>query len=242
MNDNVKTNIILEENEAFGFPNYKVIRALLYMVDMNMMTALDLPFFSTKNCFVTYNEEYPMCAKAGDNHIVYLSVKDDYWCQWVYQFAHEYCHHLINGPLSGHWSPVLWFEETICELSSLFNLYKMVSFCEELSLEFYSPSVQEYLNNLLTKNTSVYTLSSEGGWYQCYKELLSTEHYNRELYNAIAALMYPFFIENPRLWRIILNIGDIRSWNSLDELLGHLQANTEASYSDSWRIVQNIFS
>lgn len=238
----IDSNIILEENEAFGSPNYEVVRAFLYMVDKNMMTAIGRPFFSTQKCFVTYKEECPMCAKIGDNHIVFLNVKDNYWCQWVYQFAHEYCHHLINGPLSGDWSPMLWFEETVCELSSMYNLYRMVGFCEERGLKFYSPSVQEYLNNLLTKNNNVFMLSYEGGWYQGYKELLSTEHYNRELYNAIAALMYPLFIENPNLWKIILNIGDIRSWRSFDDLLVHLQVNSEASYSDSWRIIQKFFS
>lgn len=242
MNDNVRTNIILEENEAFGLPNYEVVRAFLYMVDMNMMTALERPYFSTQKCFVTYKDDCPMCAKVGDNHIVYLHVKDNYWCQWVYQFAHEYCHHLINGSLSGEWSPMLWFEETVCELSSMYNLYRMVGFCEDHGLKSYSSSVQGYLNNLLTKNNDVYILSNEGGWYQGYKELLSTEHYNRGLYNAIAALMYPSFIENPRLWRIILSIGDIRSWRSLDELFEHLRANIAASDLDSWRIIQKLFS
>lgn len=241
MNNNVKTNIILVENEAFGTPNYEVVRAFLYMVEMNMITALECPFFSTPKCFVSYREECPMCAKDGDNLNVYLNVKDNYWCQWVYQFAHEYCHCLINGSLSGNWSPMLWFEETLCELSSMYNLYRMVGFCEERGLKNYSSSVQEYLNNLLTKSDNVFKLSNEGGWYQGYKELLSTEHYNRELYNAIAVLMYPHFIENPRLWRIILNIGDIRSWRSIDELFVHLEANTEASYSDSWRNIQMFF-
>lgn len=72
MNDNVRADIILEENEAFGHPNYEVIRAFLYMVDINMMTALECPFFLTQKCFVIYKEECPMCGKLGDNHIIIL--------------------------------------------------------------------------------------------------------------------------------------------------------------------------
>ena len=242
LDSKVSPNIILKENSAFGNPNYTVIRALLYMVDMNMMTALELPCFSTKRCSVTYKEDHPMCAKFGDEHIIFVSAKDNYWCRWVYEFAHEYCHHLINGQLSGEWSSMLWFEETICELSSLYNLHRMVGFCEYCGLSYYAPSVQGYLNNLLTKNNNEYMLCDNGGWYQDFSKLLSNEPYNRELYNAIAVLMYPIFIENPSLWKMILNIGDIRSWCSLEELFGHLLVNADASYLESLKSLKKMFS
>lgn len=242
MDSNVSPNIFLTENAAFGNSNYAVIKAFLYMVDANMMAALERPCFSTKKCLVTYREDFPLCAKAGDGHIIFLSAKDNYWCMWVYQFAHEYCHHLINGKLSGDWSSTLWFEETLCELSSLYNLHEMVGFCEKLGHSYYSPSVQDYLNNLLTKNNNVYKLCVDGGWFQDFKELLSNEPYKRDLYNAIAVLMFPLFIENPTLWKIILNIGDIRSWNSIEELFVHLQLNAEASYTESLKRIQKMFS
>lgn len=96
MDSNVSPNIILREDIAFGNPNYAVVRDFLYMVDNNMMSALERSFFSTKRCGVIHWEGGPMCSNHVDEHIIYLSVKDNYWCQWVYQFAHEYCHHLIK--------------------------------------------------------------------------------------------------------------------------------------------------
>lgn len=235
-------NIVLQENEAFGHPNYGVIRALLFMVDMNMMTALERPPFSSQNCQVLYKEEYPRCAKYGDQHIIFLSVKDDYWCQWVYQFAHEYCHHLINGTLSGVWSQNSWFEETLCEVSSLYNLQKMIGFCETHGLQVYAPSVQDYLSKQLSKNANVYSLSEEGGWYQRYAKVLSIEEYKRDLYNAIAVLMLPLFLENPSLWKILLKIGDISSWGSLEALLEHLLTKADDSYLESLIKMQKVFS
>ena len=90
----------------------------------------------------------PLCVqKGGGEHIIFLNAKENYWCQWVYQFAHEYCHHLIDGTLTGEWSNLLWFEETICELSSLYNLNKMIDYCTTNGLPGYSPSVQVYLDN-----------------------------------------------------------------------------------------------
>lgn len=242
MDANVSPNIVLDENAAFGKPAYAVIREFLYMVDANMMTALGRPVFSTRRCIVAHKSDCPMCVAAGEDHIIFLSAHDNYWCKWVYQFAHEYCHHLINGSLSGGWSSLLWLEETICELSSLYNLHRMVSCCDRISRTSYSLSVQQYLNDLLTENNNVYNLCVDGGWYQDYKELLSSEPYKRDLYNAIAVLMYPLFVENPSLWKLILNIGDIRSWGSLEELFEHLQTNADTSYLDSLKRLQKMFS
>ena len=234
-------NIILTENVAFGNTNYYVVRALLYMVDNNMMEAIGQPYFSTRQCVVVHTEDVPMCAKAGEQHVIFLATKDNLWCQWVYQFSHEYCHHLIDGSLSGEWSDLLWFEETICELSSLYNLNKMIEYCINNGLQLYAPSVKNYLENLLTKNNGAYKLNAEVGWYKHYEESLKKEEYKRNLYNAIAVLMYPLFVDNPNLWKLILNIGDIRSWASLEELFNHLEVNADESYRESLVRMRKMF-
>lgn len=229
----METNIVFERNDAFGNPDYNVIRALLFMVDMNLMAALDRPPFSTKQCVVIPTDMDPMCSAAGEKHLIFLNVKGDYWCQWVYQFAHEYCHHIIDGALSGKWSDLLWFEEMICELSSMYNLHEMVSFCQRSGLSGYAPAVQAYLDNLLCKNRGMYPLNAEGGWYKGLAASLKEQGYNRALYNSIAALVFPLFVQNPFLWKIILHIGDIRSWSSLEELFSHFKEKADDSYRDS---------
>ena len=83
--------------------------------------------------------------------------------------------------------------------------------------------------------------SVEGGWYKQYEESLKEEGYKRDLYNAIAVLMYPLFDDNPNLWKLILNIGDIRSWASLDDLFNHLEANADESYSESLSKMRKMF-
>ena len=227
-----KSNIRLVKNEAFGNPNYRIVRMFLNMVDNNMMQALGKPFFSTKQCEVIPTKECPMCSIDGDGHVIRISAKDDYWCRWVYEFAHEYCHHIIDGALTGEWCNLLWFEETICELSSIFNLHKMIAFCGTKGLKIYIPDVKKYRDDLLNKNA--YDLTSNEGWYYKYASDLSKDDgYKRELYNAIAALIFPLFKENPHLWKIILHIGDIRSWNSLEDLFSHLIAESDESYKES---------
>mgnify|MGYP006908834614 CR=1 FL=1 len=70
-------NILLSENDTFGKPSYDIVRLFLSMVDMNMMAALDLPAFSTQICQVFYMEDGPMCSKDGEEHVIFLSVKDN---------------------------------------------------------------------------------------------------------------------------------------------------------------------
>ena len=173
-----------------------------------------------------------MCSIDGDGHVIRISAKDNYWCRWVYEFAHEYCHHAIDGALTGEWCNLLWFEETICEWSSIFNLHKMIAFCGTKGLKYYIPAVIKYRDDLLNKNA--YDLTSNEGWYDKYSSDLSKDDgYKRDLYNAIAALMFPLFKDNPHLWKIILHIRDIRSWNSLEDLFSHLIAESDESYKES---------
>ena len=117
----------------------------------------------------------------------------------------------------------------------------MIEYCINNGLQLYASSVKNYLENLLTKNNGAYKLNAEGGWYKQYEESLNKEEYKRNLYNAIAVLMYPLFVDNPNLWKLILNIGDIRSWTSLDRLFNHLEANADESYSESLGKMRKMF-
>jgi hypothetical protein len=236
-------NILIAQDPGFGNPQLEIVQAFLYMVDINMMEALERLAFSSKQCVVFHGNGVPMCCNEGNYHKVFLTVTSDFWCQWVYQFAHEYCHHLINDTLSGEWSSFLWFEESLCEVSSMYNLHRMESFCLAIGQERYAPDVHQYLNDLLAPNPSGIKLDANGGWYQEHASLLSEDSgYKRELYKTIAALLFPLFLENPHLWKILLHIDDIHSWNSLDALFDHLQSKADDSYADSLRKMRVVFS
>jgi len=57
-----------------------------------------------------------------------LTARDNHWAQYSFQFAHEYCHALINynnnhTEVASHARyPNLWLEESLCETASLFTL------------------------------------------------------------------------------------------------------------------------
>ena len=77
-----------------------------------------------------------MCSNIGNDRIIYLHTRGDFWCQWIYQFAHEYCHHIINGTMTGELSGLMWFEESVCELASMYNLNSLFKFGVNIRNQF----------------------------------------------------------------------------------------------------------
>ena len=56
-------------------------------------------------------------------YLVRLNTGDRHWAQHAYQFAHEFTHILAN--YDEHERRNKWFEESICEMASLFVLRRM---------------------------------------------------------------------------------------------------------------------
>jgi hypothetical protein len=60
-----------------------------------------------------------------------LATQDTHWAQYSFQFAHEFCHTLVNYSNSSHrpgrYPPHanFWLEESLCETASLFTLRAM---------------------------------------------------------------------------------------------------------------------
>ncbi len=235
----ISPNISFVEDTGFGTFHRDVVFPLLQLVDVCFSSVLDRRPFSSPCCMVLYNhtEDNPKCCSGDGCRLIYLHVSGDYWCKWVYQFAHEYCHHLIGGAFTGDVLGLTWFEETVCELSSMYHLYQMFRFLSgfpEGSIQHrYAPSVRDYLNDLLNEQPALYARTLSPGFLTAWDSLLGEPRYHRGHYNAIATRMYPLFLENPRLWRIILHFGDMRRWGSLGELFGHLLREAEPDYVES---------
>lgn len=62
----------------------------------------------------------------------------------------------------------------------------------------------------------------------------------REIYSNLSATILPFFEENNHLWKIILHFGDMRKWDSLEDLFSHLFYTSDDSYSVSLRKLYNL--
>lgn len=225
-------NLFISNDPSFCDYNREIVHHLITSVDIDFSICLGILPFKTCDCFIMYHPDHPMCCPSEKGHLIYLHAYQDYWCRWVYQFAHEYCHHFINGKLSREISGLTWFEETICELSSMFHLYRFYARWSKKQHP-YAPFVLDYLNDLLSKNPLLFSETLRPRFLSLWEQILSEPKYHRDHYNVIATKMFPLFVENPRLWKIILHFGDMRKWNSLPDLFEHLHQTADDSYSQS---------
>lgn len=233
-------------SDGFGSFNQNVVSVLLKRV---------IGFFAMHGAeasnllpviVINRNSQRPECCIADSRdgillHIIYLDTFDDYWCQWVYQFSHEYCHHLINGKLTGETKGLMWLEESICHVASIACLEDMAQFCyasDNPSLNKYSDSVIDYLSRLFSSPEFVvyqqylskedtYKVIPENlfiplhNYIEDNKSILETT-YSDNHYNYIAGALYPHFHNNASLWKIIKFLGNMQSWECIDSLFHHL--------------------
>ena len=157
--------------------------------------------------------------KKGKNkqHIVHLKTKGRYWCQYVFQFAHELGHILCgyNAINKKH----LWFEETICEMASLTALKKlskewMVS-PPYPHLRSFAPEFDKYAKKRISSHSFPENIDFSA-WYQRNKLTLETVPLDYERNVKIAGILLSVFEENPILWESCEHLSSISKSNQLN--------------------------
>ncbi|MDE6842448.1 MAG: hypothetical protein K2J24_02875 [Muribaculaceae bacterium] len=188
------------------------------------------------------------------SRILILDTKGNYYCQWVYQLAHEICHHLINGKMCDGLCGCQWFEETLCEEASLFCLSKLSDpiLRRQWDCPHYALCVRSYLDSHLQ---SSYSLRQKyyswnpiehpqgiAPWRDTLEETstLGIGKLQRTICTAVASLLYPIFLHNPRLWEIAAHIGDSTQFPKLEALLSHLEVTATPAYSESLKEMNQL--
>lgn len=167
------------------------------------------------------NRGYPECCRSSNgSFIIFLSARgDNNWGQFVYQFAHEYCHRIINGPMDGELETTFWFEESICEMSSLFLIKRLIerwgAFQTSSSqegvpsaenealtvLQHYVPLLFIYLHLIEQKVPPITIPLHE--WLEANMPIISEPEYHRGLYSQIARVLCGLFFSFPDLWKML---------------------------------------
>lgn len=167
---------------------------------------------------ITDNKQlgYPICL--NNNIEIYLSTAgNSYWAQNAYQLSHELCHHFIKKktPIGDN----SWFEESICELASIYFLSKMASKWSNstnIRKSSYSSSITEYFSELLISRSNIDLKQLSIQSSALYEEM-NADTYLRDNNNFIANKLLPIFKKTPSLWGDIylirkLNIKDLNSF------------------------------
>ena len=143
---------------------------------------------------------------------VLLSASDAYWCQYVFQFAHEFCHVLTNHYEQLLGNPNAWLHETICEIASIFVLQRMArQWCNSPSISGqhgYARQFQIYADDRLGRQEIKLPSGMDlPGWLKSReKELRSTDvtdDHQRLNQSLVAYILLPIFEKSPEGWNAI---------------------------------------
>ena len=179
---------------------------------------------------IPWNQEYPLVVYDRRPYQMYLCARDSYWSQYVYQFSHELCHILTNFDRAQQHRHK-WFEESLCELSSLFVLHRLAetwAVCPPAGVfeaADFAPNHREYAEHIEAKH-SISSNKNISEWFAENISILETSPVQRELNGVVAAALLDCFRKDPSLWR---ECGWLNHWDpGRDETL--------PDYLDSWSV------
>ena len=160
--------------------------------------------------------------------IIFLSARGRYWAKYMYQFAHELCHFIIYDGVA---TEMRWFEETICELASLYFLdrlsEKWTTAPPYPSWRDYSSSIKSYSESEMATAEKIPNGMTFSDFIASSLPALEIDCYQRAINTLCANHLLPIFKAEPSLWKDVPKIGDLSpggtfqkslmEWKSLSE-------------------------
>lgn len=151
---------------------------------------------------VIYDTDYPSSFAA--NNLIALTATNGYFSQYAYQFSHELCHVLIGANNRAN-EKMLWFEETLCELASIYFMERMSvlwtiggQYFSDLTLKQFAPNHLNYISEHIQPTAEVFDITRIGRG-----DLLA--HFcanptDRAKNKHMAINLWPTFKKYPHLW------------------------------------------
>jgi len=139
---------------------------------------------------------------------VKLNSTGSLWAQHAFQFAHELGHVMCRYDTDTH--PNKWFEESICELASLFVLRRMAKTWETKppypNWKNYAKALNGYADERLSKARlpEGVTLAQ---WYGERREFFNKNATERDSNLVIAAALLAYFEEDTTRWQAVEHIN-----------------------------------
>lgn len=219
--------------------NWGTARAADIQAVLQSVAAVLGPYFpqrTSNRVVVAFGSEGPrvLFDKSADGaYVVLLNVQDTRWDQFAYQFSHELCHIFSNyeqrktGTKNRDHQ---WFEESLCEMVSLFTLDRLASRWAQsppnAHWKDYAPAFREYAGRLLDGQYRQWPVNTTiADWYGENQAQLEDDPYLRD--------------KNAHVARQLLALLD--SVPDAIETLGYLNlenSNSDrsfAAYLASWR-------
>ncbi len=126
------------------------------------------------------------------------------WCQYSYQFGHEFCHILSGFDKDG--TANLWFEETLCETASLFTLRHMADQWRTAppfpNWKSYANALDDYADKVI-KDREKIPPAGLPAFYRKHADDLRANPTRRELNGAMSLIFLEMFEQSPTSWESI---------------------------------------
>ena len=146
----------------------------------------------------------------------------------MYQFSHELCHVLTNFDRhKGH--KHRWFDETLCEVASLFVLHRLAELWKLeppdaiVDATGFAPNHHTYADRIAARYPRL-SRRDLPGWFAGVLPRLEVDPYQRELCGTIAVALLDALRTDPSLWR---DCGHLNDWDPNGD-------PTFANYLGSW--------
>lgn len=174
-----------------------------------------------------------------------LNVEKTYWAQYAYQFAHEFTHILCHYKKDRRQQK--WFEESICELASIFAIRGMVdSWQTDPPYDHwrdFSESLRDYFSDLIDEGRLPEDQTFVQ-WFAEHRDHLAENATDRPLNKIIACQLYPLFKESPEQWRAVwyLNDGHLSKDADFEQYLKVWLESTPEEHKDFIRKIAQTFN
>lgn len=157
---------------------------------------------------------------------VRLATGGTLWAQYTFQFAHELGHILCGYDADPHRQK--WFEESLCELASLFVLRRSAETWKTsppyAHWTSYAPALADYAQERLKGLPEGTSLEA---WYRENAAALEKDATDRARNNVVAAALLPLFEEDPSRWEAVtwLNTEKLDETHTFAQVLGAWKRN-----------------
>ena len=217
---------LIVENGNWGVASLTAIHAVLTSAANILLEAFGTPPDASVRV-ARWNQD-PQVFYDMRPYDIRLSARDTYWCQYIYQFSHELCHVMTGfDRFKGHRHK--WFEESLCELASLFVLYRLAEvWAEEPPPHVYgasgfAPNHATYAEGMEEKYRTPPGIALPG-WLAANIGTLEADPLRRDLNGAVTVALLDRFRRDPTLWRDCLSLN---RWDPSAD-------TTFSDYLESW--------
>jgi hypothetical protein len=126
------------------------------------------------------------------------------WAQYTYQFSHEFCHILCG--YDDDENPCKWFEESLCELASLFVLRRSAETWKTNPpyphWKDYAPSLKSYADDRMNA-APLPPGQTLAAYYRGNAEAFAKNATDRPKNTVVAVQLLPLFEKTPEHWAAV---------------------------------------